>query len=351
MNRTTLKYRSEPGATGVTGAKKLIRHLFAIILMVLLASGCGKTPAPVTEAGIEFPENRYLTVRGTGKTENEAGKQAMAELSGIFESRISSQFTSLSTSSMTQDQAEAFEKKMASRIRIDSDMVLQGARIGTSWKDEETGLYNALAVLDRSDAGQTWASQVDAIDSEIRAEVRALNVTQGPLSRMAGLNRIIGKSMDRRVLEGRCRVIDYPVADLTEPEIGSVISEQTRLKSELMVYIMVGGEEGYRVGEIIAQGLTEKGITLVNDPGSANASVTGRVEVALVDLGNPDAEFVRARGSVQVFETQAQTLFAQINEKVRKGHRDQNEARLRAVESVARSLAKSLLVALGYSGN
>ncbi|MCG8632650.1 MAG: hypothetical protein MI863_02420, partial [Desulfobacterales bacterium] len=198
--------------------------------------------------------------------------------------------------------------------------------------------------------------QVDTIDSEIRAEVRALETTRGPLSRMAGLNRIIDRITDRRILEGYLRVIDYPLADFavddfTEPEIGAVVSEQAKLKSGLRVYIMVAGEEGYRAGEIIARGLTGKGIALVDDPGAANASVTGRIEVAQLNLGNPNAEFVRARGSVQVFENQAQTLFAQINEKIRKGHKDVNEARLRAVDAVAESLSDSLLAALGYGKN
>ncbi|MCG8635583.1 MAG: LPP20 family lipoprotein, partial [Desulfobacterales bacterium] len=198
MRRINLGAKPEAGSAG----KQLQVVFIFMILLMLGGFGCAKTPSPAEEAGVEFPEERYLTARGTGETGYEAGKQAMAELSGIFESRISSQFTSLATSTMTQDQAEAFEKNMASRIRIDSDMHLQGARIGRSWKDEKTGLYSALAVLDRSDAGQTWASQVDTIDSEIRAEVRALETTRGPLSRMAGLNRIIDRITDRRILEG-----------------------------------------------------------------------------------------------------------------------------------------------------
>ena len=60
----------------------------AVVLTVLLTFGCGgpEKISPV-EKQTAYPESRYLTAEGSGQTEIEARRRALAELSGIFESK------------------------------------------------------------------------------------------------------------------------------------------------------------------------------------------------------------------------------------------------------------------------
>ncbi|WDP84086.1 MAG: hypothetical protein HUN05_02020 [Desulfobacter sp.] len=225
----------------------------------------------------------------------DARKQAMAELSAIFESRVVSRFTSVARSSLAADQAEIFEKEMESKVRIASDVRLQGARIGKTWQDDASGLFYALAVLDKADAGRTWTSRLELVDNQIQAEAGVLETMEGRLSRMAALNRIMALALDRQVLESRLRVVDYPVEAFTGVDLGAVMDEQAALKSEIRLHILVQGESGSRVKEIIAQGLSRKGIALVHDPGAANAQILGMVEVSPMSLKNATTRFVRAR--------------------------------------------------------
>lgn len=329
--------------------KKIQYSLFTLLFLLLVAQGCSKSQVSEPEAGSAFPEDRYLSAQGMGRTRNDARQQALAELSQIFESRVSSEFSSFARSSLSSDQAEDFEKTMESRIHIVSGIRLQGAKIGKEWEDKATGMHNALAVLDRMDAGRGWTSKVEILDHGIQAETQALKTMTGPLSRMASLNRILDLVMERQIWESRLRVIDYPVKDFShlDTDLGAVMSERSELKSGLRVYIEVQGGHGDRVMEILAQGLTQKGISLVKDPATANARVLGYVEITLLSLDNPNAYFVRAHGNVRVFESQ--TLFAGISEKVRKGHGDQAEAMHMALESVSRTLSDKLLGVLGFN--
>jgi hypothetical protein len=327
--------------------RKQIR-LGVFLILFFLVAGCGEPKVTGPETGPAFPENRYLKADGIGRTQIDARQQAMAELSGIFESKVSSQYSSFARSSLASDQAEDFQKTIESRIHINSDIRLKGVMIGKEWQDDATGTFHALAVLDRMDAGRNWTSKVEILDAEIQAESRTLEIMNGRLSRMAALNRIIGLIMERQVWESRMRVIDYPVVDFShlETDLGAVMSELSALKSDLQVYIEIQGKYRDRVRDILAQGLTRQGITIVNTPGLANARVTGRVDVDLLTLENPNSRFVRAQGNVQVFETH--TLFAQISEKIRKGHKDQAEAVHKAVESVSMILSDRLLANLGF---
>ncbi len=335
------------GGVGVTG----------VLILILFCLGCATSPSPEQAAGPDFPNQDYLTAMGSGKTQVDARRQAMAELSGIFESRVSSRFSSSSRSVSMEggdggngggNGEEVFEKETASGIRIDSDIRIQGARIGKFWKDEKTGVFHALAVLDRVKAGRVWASQVSSIDNEIRAEARALEGMQGRLARMAALNRIMGLSTRREVLESRLEVIDYPIEALTGVDLGAVAGERLALKSGLRVYIEIQGDNGDRAGELISRALSREGIVLVRVPGEANAHILGRIDISRLDLGNPNALFVRARGNVRIFDDQPQTIFAQVNENIRKGHKDIEEARHRAVDSLSAALSDGLLAALGY---
>lgn len=171
------------------------------------------------------------------------------------------------------------ENEAASGIRIESDVRVQGARIGRIWEDEDTGLFHALAVLDRKTAGRNWTAAVETVDNEIHAHAGALETMTGSLSRMAALNRIMNLANRRGELASRLRVIDYPVEDLAGIDLAALAGELADLKAGLRVYVYILGEYGDRAGEIIARELSQKGIVLVRESGGANARILGRIEV------------------------------------------------------------------------
>jgi hypothetical protein len=325
------------------------KGIVLICLALILAAGCGKSPEPVQSQRDAFDENRFLTAEGSGPSDMDARQQALAQLSSIFEARVSSEFSSRTRSRLTQEQAEEFESEMASKVHVASGVHLKGARIGRAWQDD-TGLYHALAVLDRMDAAENWAAELEVLDARIGGAQASRSGASGPLSQLAALNRIITLAGERQILESRLNVVDYPVMTLSElaVDLGDIIAERAGLLSGLRIFVSIAGEYGEYAGDALSQALTGKGLALSPDPDQANVRVLGEVAVTDLNIGHPSAEFARARGNVLVFETRPQTLFVQINDKVRKGNRDIREARTMAAEDLGRSLALELTRALGY---
>lgn len=329
----------------ITGTLSLI----PICLAFFLAAGCGRPSPQVPEKTRGLDQSRFLTAEGSGRSDMDARQQALAQLSSIFEARVSSEFSSRTLSRLSQDQAEEFESEMAAKVHVASGVNLQGARIDKTWKDEAAGEYHALAVLDRMDAAENWASELEILDARIRGTQASLRGAKGPLSQLSALNRIVTLAGERQILESRLSVVDFPVMTLAETvDLGEIMAQRAHLISGLRVFVSIAGEFGSAVGDALAQTLTEKGLALSPDPDQASVRILGEVAVSDLNIGNPSARFARARGNVLVFETRPQTLFVQINDKVRKGHRDLSEARIMAADALGGRLAGQLARALGY---
>ena len=319
-------------------------------LLLVFTLGCGKTPETVATGTPGFPQDRFLTAEGSGRTDMDARQQSLAQLSSIFESKVSSQFTSRTHSRLTREQAEEFETEISARVDVASGVHLQGARIGKSWKDPDSGSFHALAVLDRRAAAENWSSRLSSLDARIRGAQASHKNAAGPLSQLAALNRIISLAGERQILESRLDVLDYPVSTLSDRavDLGGILAERAALIAGLRVFVSVSGEYGDRASDLLAQALTDKGLALSQDPEQANVRVLGDVRITDLDIGHPSASFARAYGNALVFETRPQTLFIQINDKVRKGNRDPQEARRMAADALGHLLARHLSLSLGY---
>ncbi|MBU1344536.1 MAG: LPP20 family lipoprotein [Proteobacteria bacterium] len=330
---------------------KLVILTVTLLSGLLPAPGCSKRPGitPVADTHPEFPAARFLRAEGSGSTTIDARRQALAELSSVFESRVVSQTTSLAKSSLGPDNAELFEKKIESRINIISSVRLEGARIGKTWLDEATGDFHALAVLDRVDAGKTWNNDLESLDNRLRAEVTALETAEGRLPRMASLNRIMSLCLDRNIIESRLMVVDYPALSEQDLDLAKLTSELAVIQSKFRFYVDVKGEYGQTAGKILSQTLTRNGIFITPIKDKADAWITGQVEITPLNLDNTKISFVRATGDVQVIETGTHALFAEINETIRKGHLDRDEAIHKAVTAVSRQMSDRLAAALGLS--
>ncbi len=323
-----------------------------ILVILLLAASCGgPSTAPVDENQALFPEKRFLQAQGSAKTQMEARRQALAELSAIFESRVSSHTISLARSSLGSDNVEQFEKIIESKIRIISSVQLKGARIGKVWQDETTGIYHALAILDRIDAGRNWSGDLEILDNKIRAEAAALAMLKGRLPRMASTNKILLLSLERHTIESRLMVINYPAVSDLDVDISRIMSDLAAIQTELRFYIDVTGVHGETVGNILSQTLTRNGILITRNPEEAHALVMGRVDVIPLNLDNPKVLFVRAFGNVQVIETGSKAVFAKISENIRKGHVDPDEAVHKSVMAISQIIADRLVSILGLSEN
>jgi len=330
-----------------------MRTTFTTVLVLLLfvISGCasgGKKAA--VQATDPFPASRFLTAEGTGATELEARREALAALSGIFESKVHAETTSRARSAIGTGGDEVFEKQVESRVAVVSSVQLTGAKIGRVWR-VETGAapYHALAVLDRNQAGRDWAAELDTVQALVAAELKTLEHTSGRVRRLAALNKVLAGLLREQALESRLRVLNYPARAMIDVDMEKITAELVQLRSAVRLFIALSGDGHASAAARIADKLTANGFLLSAEQEHADAVITGSIKTQPLELNNPRAEFVRAMATVRVIETDTGATLANVNADVRKGHVDSNEAQRNAVQQVADTIATRLTETIGFS--
>ena len=325
--------------------------IFIVSLCLFSITGCSDSLVNVRkEDNKDFSSSRYLTATGIGKSEAEARRQAKAEMSNIFESQVYNETYSNARSIIGSSEEEIFEKRVESNIQIVSSVKLKGVQIGKTWIDENTGLYNALAVLDRLQAREHWADELENIDRMIQGELATVDAATSKMLRLGSLNRIVNLWLQKEAIESRLRVVgfmDENFAEVDEIDMKSVFQTISKIRAEMMINVDIMGEQGRRVESHISEFLTERGYVLRDEKEFSNVLITGRVEVQPLQLNNPDVHFVRVTLSVDIIDLESGAQIGEILENLRKGHIAQSEAVRKAVQGVSAIVSEELIQTFG----
>ncbi len=325
-------------------------HWIVLTLVVLMAVGCaGSKPAEGIPVDDLFPDDRFLTAEAVGATEGEAKRAAMAELAAIFESRVYAQTVQQATSWMGEGLPEQFDRQVEQTVRIDTDVQLEGARIGRVEPDDAAGGFRALAVLDRRQAVGRWQRELVETQMAIDGQVEALVGVKGRLSRLAALNRITALMVRQAAIESRLSVLGRPVTPGLDDR-SDIIVQRERMARDVSLYVQLDGNPAPPFTRRLNALLSGDGYTLTPYRDEAAGLITGTIRIQPLDLGNPDVRFIRAMADVQLVDMDTDVQIAAFDESVRKGHVDEGEAARRAVEGVAEQVENKLLHTLSTLG-
>ncbi len=325
-------------------------HWMTIALVVLVAAGCaGSKLSDKESAADSFPDTRFLTAEAAGATEGEAKRAAMAELAAIFESRVYARTLQQATSWMGEGLPEQFDKQVEQTVRINTDVQLEGARIGRVWPDEATGGVRALAVLDRRQAISRWQRELAENQMAVDGRVEALDVVQGRLSRLAALNHVTALMVRQAAIESRLSVLGR-LATPGVDDRSDIIVQRERLANEVSLFIHMEGNPAPTFTRRLNAVLSGEEYTLTPYRDEAAGLITGTISIQPLDLGNPDVRFIRAMAEVQLVDMDTNARIAAFDESLRKGHVDEGEAVRRAVNGVAEQVAEKLVRALDTLG-
>jgi hypothetical protein len=319
-------------------------------LAVLLVAGCaGSQPVNTIVGKDEFPQSRYLTAEAGGESEGAAKRAAMAELAAIFESRVYARTLEQATSWKGEGLPEQFDRQVEQTVQIDSDVQLEGARIGLVQPDAATGGYRALAVLDRRQAAGRWQRKLSDVQAALDSRVAALDAVEGRLSRLAALNRITALKVHQAALQSRLSVLGQPVETGIQDHV-DLIAERERLAGDIALAVQVDGNPAAAFTRRLSAALSADGYRLTSHRDEAAGLITGSVWVQPLDLGNPDVHFIRALVDIQLVDLDSDTPLAAFDESLRKGHVDEGEAARRSVNGLAEHVAGKLAGVLGTLG-
>ena len=208
-----------------------------IIVCILLVTACmqstavmstGDSPEWVRGEPDLYPNFKYMSATGSASKAEQAKARALSNLAKIFEVQIREvSTTSQDTQTSKKDGVETVESsaRIASTVNLKTDKMVQGARIAEQWQNSADLTYHALAVLDRTQAGNNIRSEMQRLDEETQHALEQHKNRSDALLKISDLHKASALQSDRQTLQKTLKIIDvkgqgasarWSLADLNE---------------------------------------------------------------------------------------------------------------------------------------
>jgi len=191
-----------------------------ILLSILLLTACMQSTAVMSTGDMPqwvrgepdlYPNFKYLSATGSASKAEQAKARALSNLAKIFEVQIREvSTTTQDTKSHRQDGVETVESnaRIASKVNLKTDKMVQGARIAEQWQNSADLTYHALAVLDRTQAGNNIRSEMNRLDEETQHALDQQKQRTAPLLKISDLHKANTLQQDRQILQKTLKIID-----------------------------------------------------------------------------------------------------------------------------------------------
>ncbi len=292
------------------------------------------------EAQIDLASSRYLSAKGYGASKPEAIRQAKAELSNIFEARISSDVTSKVRQVTDSMKGASFNKSIKSKIRVESDIELEGVITGPVKR--EHGEYVAVAALDKYRAKEKWGNDINKVDSKIDVLLKKSNSAQSKILKLMPLKKVLNLWVEKEVSLSRLRVLGFS-SEFPQKDLKPILMKISNLKSAMLIDLDVSGTNGQSVRDNVAEFLTNNGFKIGDFESDADILITGSVKIKKVKNNNPRFKFSRAVVSLNILDTSTNNQVGQIAENARGAGLNYEEAAHKAVKKVSKKVSEKLV--------
>lgn len=199
-----------------------MKSLFTLIAVVnmLLLSACMQSTAEMNSAEAPewvsgepdmYPNFKYMSATGSASKAEQAKARALSNLAKIFEVQIREvSTTSQDTQTHKEDGVETVESsaRIASTVNLKTDKMVQGARIAEQWQNSADLTYHALAVLDRTQAGNNIRGEMKRLDEETQHALDQYSGRSDVLLKISDLHRANILQQDRQTLQRTLKIID-----------------------------------------------------------------------------------------------------------------------------------------------
>ncbi len=192
-----------------------INMLFAMLLLTACVQSTGgisdDAPQWVSGEPDMYPNSKYLYATGSASESEQAKARALSNLAKIFEVQVREvSTTSQDIQSNTREGVETVQKsqRINSQVNLHTDKMIQGARIAEQWQNSVDRSYHALAILDRSQAGNNIRGEINRLDEETQYALNQQKKRDNPLLAIADLQRANSLQQQRQALQKTLKIID-----------------------------------------------------------------------------------------------------------------------------------------------
>jgi hypothetical protein len=248
----------------------------AVVLLTACAMTAEKTPPPdwVSGEARHYPAHRYLLGRGEAGTIEDAANRARADLARVFEVKVTAQSRDVQTFEQRSGDNARDQKitsgslQLTRSIATDTENVLRGARIAETWQEPVTGLYHALAVLERAPAAAGLRQEIGGLDEATEKEINRARAASDPFRSIAAAQAAVGDQVRRAELQRLLRVVDVTGQGIAPRwALASLRADRDALMQRITFSTEARGEAADALGRALAGAAAEAGFTVDQDNG------------------------------------------------------------------------------------
>ncbi|GHT74477.1 hypothetical protein FACS1894124_4430 [Spirochaetia bacterium] len=152
---------------------------FGFLVLISLPAIGQDAPLWLTRRGQAYPPEQYVAGVGEGGTAEEARTRAVAQISQFFQTKVGDTRTLLYT---YNDALKAAENTQTSQDTvISSEAEFFGVEFADVYRDR-TGVYHALAYIDREEAGKKYDARIQANALALQELLKRYENTPNPRS-------------------------------------------------------------------------------------------------------------------------------------------------------------------------
>ena len=198
------------------------------------SSGFNASEAPkwVYSEPVKYSNAKFLTATGSAAKMEQARARAVSNLAKIFEVQVSDVSTVRQDVKVNlEDDVETVKKdqRMVGSVNLKTDKMMQGVRIAEQWFNSKELTYHALAVLDRTQAGNSVRREMNRLDEETQYSLNKSEKRTDPLLVITDLQIAKTLQKQRQALQKSLNIIDVSGKGLVPLWSSNEINERLRL--------------------------------------------------------------------------------------------------------------------------
>ena len=312
----------------------------------------GPRPAWVDNPEMVYSRARYISVVGHGSDRNQAERDALARLTGVFGQAVQAELRTVVSYSeairggvIQVSEDTQVRNAIITSAQMDS---LVGAEIADNWHDAGNNIFFAVAIMERERTSSLYADLIRSNERIIRDLVNMTPQTRNSLdgvaryrlaATIADANRVYANVL---TVVGDTRGINP--AEMTRGDDFRIAAAE--IVNTIPIGVVVSGDRGNRIHNAFAAVVTRSGFR----SGAADSRYVIRVSYSLspVELPGQPNQFVRYELIAGLFDNAggSANIFAHPAMVGREGHLTMSEAEERASRAVERRIASEFEPAL-----
>lgn len=309
-------------------------------------------PAWIDDANRKYPPTEYLTGMGQADSRQGAADRAYAAVARIFKAEVDARAKDWESYFLIEKRGSTTEERrlaLETVTNISTTKVLENVRIMETWHDRATGIYYALAVLNRAQAEASLLDRLSALDRMIESDIGESRRTSDKVITVRNLRKAVRNLVLREVYNADLRVIRPSGRGEAAPYDGNDISKELArfLATSLVVAVRMVGDHAEVAQHALMEGLIREGLTVIGGAGEGidvALTVRGITRFLPIEVHDPYFKYVRWCGDVEVVDTTSGRVLGVVSRGGKEGHLTEREAATKALREMQRHLSSEVAV-------